>query len=143
MSCDSGSSLLVHYVDQRLAVDEALDVLFDCPDHASTIAIGAAGDMGRDDDVVEFPEGVAFGERLRIGNVDSSAGDFSAIEGFHQRRKVVDATPADGDEVCALFHQVELVRAHHFVALLGVGSGDEDDIGERHHVVDLVRLYDS
>jgi len=47
---------LVHDVEQRLAFDEAANVLLDSPDHALAILVRAAGDAWSDDDVLARPQ---------------------------------------------------------------------------------------
>src|SRR5689334_24028714 len=49
------SLLLVHYVHQRPAVYEALDILLDRPHHAGAVLIRTPGDVWRDHHVRKFP----------------------------------------------------------------------------------------
>ena len=103
------SFLLVDDVHERLAFDEAFQVLFHGSDHARIILIGAAGDVGGDDHVVEFPERVAFGQGFGIGDIDTRAGKLPAIEALHETVHIVNAAAAYCDEVRVRLHQIEFV----------------------------------
>ena len=133
--------LLIDDVQQRLTVDEAADVFLNRADHAGAIFIRTSGDVRGDDRVVELPEGMAWGKGFGVGDVDAGASEFLRIKRFDQAGHIVDSAAADGDEVAVLLHQVELLGPHHFVALLGMRSGNENDVGLRDNFIDLVRLH--
>src|SRR5438552_14986842 len=78
--------------------------------------------MGRDDDIVALPQGMALGQRLGIGHVDPNAGEMLGLEPPHDGIEIVEAAAAYGDEVGALLQQLELFRSHHLVAHRRVGA---------------------
>lgn len=47
--------LFIHDVDQRTAVAEARDVVFNGAEHAAAVAIGPAGDVRRDNRIRKLP----------------------------------------------------------------------------------------
>ena len=97
--------------------------------------------MGRDDDIVALPQGMALGQRLGIGHVDPNAGEMLGLEPPHDGIEIVEAAAAYGDEVGALLQQLELFRSHHLVAHRRVGGRHEDDVGYRQNRVELVRFH--
>src|SRR5947208_1210548 len=64
LSTVSVALLLVHHVDERLAVDEPFQVLADGADHARVVLVRSSGDVRSDDRVLELPERMALGQRL-------------------------------------------------------------------------------
>ena len=72
-------------MEERFAGNEAADVFLVEVEAAAADAVRAPGDVGRDDDVVELPQGVSLGERLGVGDVEAGAGEAFGIEGLDER----------------------------------------------------------
>jgi FtsX-like permease family len=120
------SFLLVDYVDQRLAGDQTADVFLDRTHHPTGILVGTPCNVRCDDDVFEFPKTMLFRQRLRIGDVYSGTRQSFFVDGLHQSGHIVNAAPADSDEIRVLLHQLEFIRTHHLMTLGGARNRKED-----------------
>src|SRR5229473_7973176 len=78
-SCRLVTLLLVHYVPQTLIANKETDIFLEHRDPSRMGTGRIAGDMRREDDVRELPQGMALGQRLRIGDVQSGSGQSLAI----------------------------------------------------------------
>ena len=67
-----------------------MDILLDCADHPVAVLVRAAGDVRRDQRIIELPQWMALRQRLRIGNIDAGARQTLGVERLHQRVHVIN-----------------------------------------------------
>ena len=84
----------------------------------------------------------ASGTWSSAGNMtDARSGQALAVESFDQAAHIVKPAAADRDEVGVLLHQLKFARAYHLVTLRCVRGRDENHVGFRQHLIELVGLH--
>ena len=87
--------------------------------------------MRRPDDVRELEQSFARGQRLRVEDVETCAGDASLAQRLDERVLIDDRAARDVDEEGGRLHQPQPARVEQAARLVGQRAGDDDDVGVR------------
>src|SRR5262245_35257925 len=119
----------------RLAVEEAANVLDDVRIVALVILLADVAEMRGQHDIVELAERVIGGQRLDVEDVEARAGDLLVLERLEQRA-FDDDRPARGvDQVGRLLHQPEFARGDEAAVALAELHVDRQEVGVPEQVV--------
>lgn len=130
----------VDEAEERLPAREALDVGLEEGEQSGVrLTDDRVGDVRSDEAVVEVPEAVTVGEGLRIGDVESGAGDEPASESVDQILGDDVSAAGDVDQVAAGSHGGEFVAADDPTGLRGETESYDHDIGPAESVHQPVR----
>ena len=111
----------------------------------STIAIGhplASGmrrgsDVGDDEQVRRGPEAVVWWQRLRVGDIERSAGELAGVERVRERGGVDDRPPCGVDKDRGRLHPGERLAVDQVVRSEGQRAVDRDEVGLAQEAVEL------
>ena len=104
----------------RFALEGFHDAFSDIDGNADLSFYCRCAEVRRNDHVVHAQEGVdVLGQRFRREDVDSSAGDMAALEGFRQGINIEDSSARDVDDPNAVFHLGDFFLADEAPRFLG------------------------
>src|SRR5688572_27966669 len=112
----------VDYVAEGAAGEIAAEIVVE--DGGDLVGGAGARDVGRDDDVVEGPEGVVDGQGLPVEDVEHGPADALVMERGDERVLVYHGAAADFDEPGRRLHFGQLARADQVVRGGREGHGE-------------------
>ena len=133
------SQFFIHYVSERLAFAEPGEVIQKDLGDPVAVSFQHSGNMGRNDDIVQTPQLIFLVQRFRIRDVESGAGQFSALEGFYERRGVNRYASSRIDEYSAVLHESDPAGIDHAACRITAGHYHRNYVGARQHTVQLIQ----
>lgn len=116
--------------DEALAGGETTHVRLEQGEESTIrLADDGVGDVGRDQTVVEVPEGMPVGQRFGVGDVEPRAGEVPLAQDVDQIVGDDVGSPGDVDEVAPTSHGPHLGPPDDAAGLGREGQGDDDQIG--------------
>src|SRR5215471_1487001 len=110
--CSSIPLLLVHLTQQPLAVIETVQILRDEFVMALPQALGDAGGVGRDQNVVQRPERSLFRQWLFFEHIQGGTGDAASFKRINQSWFVSQRSATDVDQVGVTLHFRKAFSVH-------------------------------
>src|SRR5258705_8342746 len=134
--------LVVENVAQRAAGQVTLEVVAKDLGDPRVLLRHRAGRVRADDHVRHVPEGRVLGRRLRVENVQRGAGQVSFLERTDECRLIHELGTTDVDQDGAALHRRDLAGADHPLGLRRVRGGEDEEVGLRQRVAQLVATED-